>query len=311
MPARGLRRDPCRAGRDRRADARRGPLQGLGPRQGAAERGGHRLPADQRRAHAGGADRLGLGLVRPRRGRAHGRGRRARRTGGDLMPRRDDIHKILLIVGPTRAGKGVTARIMSALVGAENVAGPTLSSLNGDFGLAPLLGKTLAIVSDARLSGRGAHVVVERLLSVSGEDSLTVNRKFREQWSGKLPTRLVLCSNELPQLGDASMAIAGRFVPLLLTRSWLGKEDHQLETALRAELPSILLWSCSSPSCSESRKVPRRSRLARRCEPPVRHHRGAGERPDDCSGGDEHSCRGASCRPEPVPGAGTGSRVRS
>ena len=132
---------------------------------------------------------------------------------------------------------------MSALVGTENVAGPTLSSLNGDFGLAPLLGKTLAVVSDARLNGRGAHVVVERLLSISGEDTLTVNRKYQEQWTGKLPTRLMLCSNELPQLGDASMAIAGRFVPLLLNRSWLGKEDHGLETALRAELPGILNWS--------------------------------------------------------------------
>ena len=47
-----------------------------------------------------------------------------------------------------------------------------------------------------------------------GEDTLTVNRKYREQWTGKLPTRLVLCSNELPQLGDASMAIAGRFVDI-------------------------------------------------------------------------------------------------
>jgi putative DNA primase/helicase len=53
----------------------------------------------------------------------------------------------------------------------------------------------------------------------------------------------MLCSNELPQLGDASMAIAGRFVPLLLSRSWLGKEDHDLETTLRAELPAILNWS--------------------------------------------------------------------
>ena len=38
----------------------------------------------------------------------------------------------------------------------ENVAGPTLSSLAGDFGLAPLLGKPLAVISDARLNGRGA-----------------------------------------------------------------------------------------------------------------------------------------------------------
>jgi putative DNA primase/helicase len=162
---------------------------------------------------------------------------------GYVISGRLDLHKILLLIGPTRAGKGVTTKILGALVGTENVAGPTLSSLNGDFGLAPLLGKTLAVVSDARLNGRNASVVVERLLSISGEDTLTVNRKYREQWTGKLPTRLMLCSNELPQLGDASMAIAGRFVPLLLTRSWLGREDHQLEQALREELTGILNWA--------------------------------------------------------------------
>jgi putative DNA primase/helicase len=162
---------------------------------------------------------------------------------GYTISGRLDLHKILLLVGPTRAGKGVIARILGALVGNENVAGPTLSSLNGDFGLAPLLGKTLAVISDARLNGRNASVVVERLLSISGEDSLTVNRKYREQWTGKLPTRLMVCSNELPQLGDASTAIAGRFVPLLLTRSWLGREDIGLERDLRGELPGILNWS--------------------------------------------------------------------
>ena len=117
---------------------------------------------------------------------------------GYVISGRLDLHKIMLIVGPTRAGKGVISRILGRLVGADNVAGPTLSSLSGDFGLAPLLGKSLAVVSDARLNGRGAHVVVERLLSISGEDTLTVNRKYRDQWTGKLPARLMLCSNELP-----------------------------------------------------------------------------------------------------------------
>jgi putative DNA primase/helicase len=162
---------------------------------------------------------------------------------GYVVSGRLDLQKILLLIGPTRAGKGVIARILGALVGAGNVAGPTLSSLNGDFGLAPLLGKTLAVVSDARLNGRNSHVVVERLLSISGEDTLTVNRKYREQWTGRLPTRLMLCSNELPELGDASAAIAGRFLPLLLTRSWLGREDHELDRKLHAELPEILNWA--------------------------------------------------------------------
>ena len=73
----------------------------------------------------------------------------------------------------------------------------------------PLLGKSIAIISDARLNGRDSSIVVERLLSISGEDVLCVNRKNKDQWNGKLPSRLMLCTNELPRLGDASAAIAG------------------------------------------------------------------------------------------------------
>src|SRR5262249_32832953 len=98
--------------------------------------------------------------------------------------------KILPHRGPTPRRKGGIPRIESALVGRQNVAGPTLNSLAGEFGLAPLIGKSLAIISDARFSGRDSSVVVERLLSISGEDTLTVNRKYRDQWTGKLPTRL-------------------------------------------------------------------------------------------------------------------------
>jgi putative DNA primase/helicase len=162
---------------------------------------------------------------------------------GYVLSGRTDLQKILLVVGPTRGGKGAIARVLAALVGTENVAGPTLSSLSGEFGLAPLLGKPLAVVSDARLNGRDSSVVVERLLSISGEDRLTVNRKYRDQWTGTLPSRIMLLSNELPQLGDASAAIAGRFVTLLLTRSWLGKEDDTLEPELHKELPGILNWA--------------------------------------------------------------------
>src|SRR5262249_3134060 len=57
--------------------------------------------------------------------------------------------KILLIVGPKRSGKGTVARVLTRLVGRKNVAGPTLSSLGTNFGLWPLLGKTLAIIHDA------------------------------------------------------------------------------------------------------------------------------------------------------------------
>jgi len=59
---------------------------------------------------------------------------------GYVISGRTDMHKIMLLVGPTRAGKGVIARALGKLVGPENVAGPTLTGLSGEFGLQPLLG---------------------------------------------------------------------------------------------------------------------------------------------------------------------------
>jgi putative DNA primase/helicase len=162
---------------------------------------------------------------------------------GYVVSGRTDIHKILLLIGPTRAGKGVIARVLTALVGKGNVAGPTLASLGTNFGLSPLLGKPLAIVSDARLGDGNAHQVVERLLSISGEDFITADRKYREPWTGKIPARFFVISNELPNFGDASGAIANRFVVLELGQSWLGRENTRLTDELLTELPGILSWA--------------------------------------------------------------------
>jgi putative DNA primase/helicase len=162
---------------------------------------------------------------------------------GYAIAGRIDLHKILLLIGPTRAGKGVIARVIKGLIGEGNAAGPTLASLGTNFGLSPLIGKPLAIVSDARLGGPNTHQIVERLLSVSGEDMLTIDRKYREPWTGTLNTRFLVISNELPRFGDASGAIANRMIVLTLKASFLGKENPGLTRELFEELPGILGWA--------------------------------------------------------------------
>jgi len=152
--------------------------------------------------------------------------------------------KAFLIVGPKRSGKGTIGRVLRALLGYDNVAGPTLASLSENFGLAPLIGKRVAIISDARLGGRiDQHLIAERLLSISGEDSLTIDRKYRDPWTGRLPVRFLILSNELPRLADASGALASRFVLLMMQRSFYGREDLGLDEKLLRELPGILNWS--------------------------------------------------------------------
>ncbi|MCK4602665.1 MAG: hypothetical protein KAU28_09375, partial [Phycisphaerae bacterium] len=151
--------------------------------------------------------------------------------------------KMLLLVGPRRSGKGTIGRVLAQLIGPANVVGPTTASLAGTFGLQPLIGKSLAIVSDARFRGENVKTVIERLLCISGEDTLTVDRKHIESVTMRLPTRFMFLTNELPRLTDASGALAGRFVVLNLIRSFYDKEDHGLTDKLLAELPGILLWA--------------------------------------------------------------------
>ncbi len=154
------------------------------------------------------------------------------------------FQKMAALIGPRRAGKGVIARIVRALIGPDNVAGPTLSGLATNFGLQPLIGKHTAIIDDARLSGRtDAAVIVERLLTVTGEGTLTIDRKHQTAWTGKLSARFTILSNELPRLMDSSGALAGRFLIFPFTKSFYGQEDRGLTELLMGELPGILLWA--------------------------------------------------------------------
>jgi putative DNA primase/helicase len=152
--------------------------------------------------------------------------------------------KLFLFVGPKRSGKGTIIRVATALLGPENVAAPTLNSLAQNFGLAPLVGKPLAAISDARLGTRSDSLVaVERLLSISGEDTITVDRKYRNHWTGRLPTRFTILTNELPQFTDASGALASRFIIISFRNSFYGRENPRPTEELLAEAPAIFNWA--------------------------------------------------------------------
>src|SRR5262249_28072044 len=129
------------------------------------------------------------------------------------------------------------------LIGQDGYCGPTLASLSQQFGLWPLIGKQVAVVSDARLQGSGTAALVERLLSISGEDTLNIDRKHLPHWIGKLFTRFMILTNEVPSIADTSGALAGRFLVLTLTTNFYGKEDTGLSGTLEKELQGILNWA--------------------------------------------------------------------
>lgn len=108
----------------------------------------------------------------------------------------------------------------------------------------PLIGKLLAIISDARFGRRAdPATVAERLLSITGQDPVSANRKNLQFWEGQLPTRFMIISNELPHFTDSSVALIKRMIVIQLTQSWLGKEDTGLERRLQSEMSGILNYA--------------------------------------------------------------------
>lgn len=153
--------------------------------------------------------------------------------------------KMLLLYGPPRSGKGTIARVLTALIGEGNMAAATLAGLALPFGLQPFVGKTLAVISDARISGRSDQAIItERLLNITGRDRVTVERKYLPAIPQTvLPIKFLMLTNELPKLTDASAALASRMLLLQFEKSYLGREDKNMEKRILQELPSILNWA--------------------------------------------------------------------
>lgn len=161
---------------------------------------------------------------------------------GYVISGRTDLQKMLLVIGPPRTGKGTIARTLITLIGDQAHCAVTESSLASDFGLAPLMDKTLAVFSDARVTVRNKKIV-ETLLSVTGQDTVPINRKYRDAVSIRLGTRFMIMSNEPPEFPDNSGAIVSRIIALSTPNSWIGREDTSLDAAIRDELPGILNWA--------------------------------------------------------------------
>lgn len=154
-----------------------------------------------------------------------------------------NFHKLFMFIGPTRAGKGVVQDVVADILGRENVAAMDIHGLTDPFGMQPLYGKLVCTFGDMRTDGRTDIArLVSKLLSISGEDPQSINRKFLEPFTAKITARLLVATNETPMLTDASGALMGRLVMLIFKRSFYGKEDRELREKLRPELPQIFQW---------------------------------------------------------------------
>lgn len=161
---------------------------------------------------------------------------------GYLVSGRTDMHKAMLLTGIRRSGKSTIQGICEQLVGQENVGATSFSTLGESFGLETLLGKSLITIGDSQ-TDRPNKTAIERVKSITGGDTVGINRKHQKEMSVKLPGRLMVATNLGVSLHDASGAAASRFLHITFAKSFEQNPDLQLSNKLAQELPQIMKWA--------------------------------------------------------------------
>jgi putative DNA primase/helicase len=146
--------------------------------------------------------------------------------------------------GVPRGGKGTLMRTATALLGERNVGVTSVHSLGGRFGVQSLTDKSLIMITDMTVSEKRELVRAGSLINaISGEDMIPVERKYKGDWNGRLPGRIAIAGNTLPDFGEHTPALMHRLLGVPFQTSFAGREDYTLEDKITAELPGVLMWA--------------------------------------------------------------------
>ena len=154
-------------------------------------------------------------------------------------------HKVMLLLGPMRCGKGTIGRIIQHLVGDANFTGGSLSSFARDSFIDSLRTRPVLFIGDAakKVPSSVVNQVIERIKGISGNDAVDFDRKYLPGLSETLPTRITIAANGLPNLFDDSGALASRIMLVPFYKSYIDREDLGLIDKLLPELSGIASWA--------------------------------------------------------------------
>lgn len=168
---------------------------------------------------------------------------------GYCMTEETRFQKGGMLIGKSRSGKGTIARMLLQLVGPEASVSLSIHTwLKGEHSAQSLIGKRVGVFPDWRgKPGKrfGANydpgglepASREMLLKITGEDDVTIPRKYIGAWHGKLPLKTVIASNKIPNLNDPTLNT--RYIKFRFNVSFKDREDTELLSKLVAELPGI------------------------------------------------------------------------
>lgn len=158
---------------------------------------------------------------------------------GYCMTEDVELHKGAMFIGKKgRNGKGTIAHVIRELVGRESYVPLNFDTwVKTENSTAPIIGKRVGCFGDVRLKqgkeygdrfydpGGLNHISQALLLLITGGDPVSIGRKYLGPWDGVLPTKLIIISNEVPNLNDPTLTLVKRFIKVNFTQDFYGRED--------------------------------------------------------------------------------------
>jgi putative DNA primase/helicase len=162
------------------------------------------------------------------------------------------FEKGALWVGVKRSGKSTLAWVQERLAGVGSCVSLSFHDwMKTENSREHLVGRKVGIFADVRLKpaksygltgydpGGIDHQSAQLLLNIIGRDKVSLGRKFKKVWEGRLFLKPIITSNEVPNLQDAGGVLVSRFIMIDFQQSFYGREDITLRSQLERELPGI------------------------------------------------------------------------
>jgi putative DNA primase/helicase len=149
--------------------------------------------------------------------------------------------KAVMLLGTGANGKGTYLRLLTAMLGAENVSALSLQDISENrFAAAELFGKLATLCGDIPAK---ALESTSTFKAIVGEDPIAAERKYGDPFSFRPFARLMFSANEPPPAADGSHAYLRRWLPVPFPRQFADIEaDKDLDAKLQRpeELSGLL-----------------------------------------------------------------------
>ena len=153
-----------------------------------------------------------------------------------LMPGQP-YKKFFVLLGPTDSGKSTFIHLLEQFLGKDNVANLALQEIeNGRFALAELVGKLANCFADLPAKKLSE---CPRIKAITGEDTLTIEKKFQKPYFAKIDAKLIFSANRLPEV-DETDAFWNRAVIIQFPYRFKKDEEFKQKLTQPSELSALL-----------------------------------------------------------------------